>query len=181
MSVRETYSDFGYYTMFGAAEYATAEMPASGELSSISVDTQGFDAATIIINVGSCDVLGSQSCMRITLMHGTSTAAADYAYVSTTDLIGSGFAVQSDAAASTTAISFGGAMALISGTIMDFDIAAASCLSGQGTWAFGYIGKRRYLKLMIESTGSVDTGSIAMCAVAVLGVPANWPVCDPYP
>ena len=42
MSLRETYSNFGYYEMFGAAEYAAAEMPASGELSSISVDMQGF-------------------------------------------------------------------------------------------------------------------------------------------
>jgi len=178
MAVRENYSEFGYYVMFGAAEYAAAEMPGSGELSSISVDTRGFEATTLIINVGSCEVLGSQSCMRIALMHGTSTAAADYAYVSATDLIGSDYTVNT-AAASTAVISYGGLMGLTSGTIIDFDIATASILSGQGTWALGYIGKRRYLKLMLESTGSVDTGSIAMAAVAINGIPSNWPTCDP--
>lgn len=180
MSIRDQYSNFGYYQMFGAAEYAAAEMPASGELSSVSVDTRGFETATIIVNIGSCEVLGSQSCMRLTLMHAHSTTAASYDYVSSTDLMGSDFLVNSGAA-STTPISFGGDMALVSGTIMDFDIAAASVLSGQGTWAFGYKGPRRYLKLMLESTGSVNTGSIAMCAMAVLGLPANWPVCDPTP
>lgn len=182
MSLRETYSNFGYYEMFEAAEYAAAEMPASGELSSISVDMQGFEAATIIINVGSCDVADSGSCMRITLMHADSYTAASYDYVSTTDLLGSDWTVNSaDTASTNTPISFGGDMALTSGTIIDFDIAAASELSGQGTWVIGYKGPRRYLKLMLESTGSVNTGSIAMCAIAILGYPANWPVCDPTP
>lgn len=182
MPNRETYSNFGYYQMFGAAEYAAAEMPASGELSSISVDTRGFDAVTIIINVGSCDVKGSESCMRIALMHADSVTAASYDYVSSTDLMGSGWLVNSgDTLSTNTPISFGGDMALTSGTIIDFDIAAASELSGQGTWVFGYKGPRRYLKLMLESTGTTNTGSIAMCAVAICGLPANWPVCDPTP
>lgn len=176
MSLRETYSNFGYYEMFGAAEYAAAEMPASGELSSISVDMQGFEAATIIINVGSCDVADSGSCMTIALMHADSVTAASYDYVSSTDLLGSDWLVTSGAT-----ISFGGDAALTSGKIIDFDIPAASELSGQGTWVIGYKGPRRYLKLMLESTGSVNTGSIAMCAVAILGYPANWPVCDPTP
>jgi hypothetical protein len=64
MAIRETYSNFGYYQMFGAAEYAEVEMPASGELSSISLDMRGYEAATIIINIGSCDVNGSESCVR---------------------------------------------------------------------------------------------------------------------
>lgn len=182
MAIRDGYSNFGYYEMFGAAEYAAAEMPASGELSSISVDTRGFETATIIINIGSCDVGDSASCMRITLMHADSVTAASYDYVSTTDLMGSDWTVNSaDTASTTTPISFGGLMGLTSGTIVDLDIAAASTLSGQGTWVIGYKGPRRYLKLMLESTGSVDTGSIAMAAVCILGTPANWPVCDPTP
>lgn len=180
MPNRETYSNFGYYEMFEAAEYAAAEMPASGELSSISVDLRGFDAATIIINVGSCDVNGSESCMKLRLMHADSVTAASYDFVSSTDLLGSDFLVNSGAL-STAPISFGGDMALVSGTIMDFDIAAASTLSGQGTWVIGYKGPRRYLKLMLESTGTANTGSIAMCAMAIAGLPANWPVCDPTP
>jgi len=176
MSVRETYSDFGYYQMFGAAEYATAEIAASGDLSSLSVDTQGYDAVTVIINIGSCDTADSGSAMTIRFLHADSTASGDYTDVSATDLIGSGWLVNSGAT-----ISFGGSMALTSGIIMDFDIPAASVASAQGTWAFGYIGKKRYIKLILESTGSADTGSIAMCAIAIPGLPANWPVCDPYP
>jgi hypothetical protein len=94
--------------------------------------------------------------------------------------LGSDFLVNSGAL-STAPISFGGDMALVSGTIMDFDIAAASTLSGQGTWVFGYKGPRRYLKLMIDSTGTAGTGSLALCAVGIVGIPANWPVCDPTP
>jgi hypothetical protein len=176
MAIREQYSDHGYYEMFGALQYGEAEMPTGGILSSLSVDTQGFDAVTVIINIGSCDVSDSASCVTIRLMHADSTGSADYANVSTTDLIGSGWLVNSGAT-----ISFGGSMALTSGIIMDFDIPAASILSGEGTWAFGYIGKKRYIKLMIESTGSVNTGSIIMCAMAIPGIPGNWPVCDPYP
>jgi hypothetical protein len=174
MAVRETYSNFGYYQMFGAAEYAAAEMPASGELSSISIDTRGYEAVTIIVNVGSCDVENSASCMQLRLMHCDTTTSTDYVNVSSADLIGSDWSVTSGAV-----ISFGGDSALVSGVIMDFDIPSGSTLSGQGTWAFGYIGKYRYIKLMLESTGTVDTGSIAMAAIAVPGLPANWPVCDP--
>ena len=115
-------------------------------------------------------------------MHADSYAAASYDYVSAQDLMGSGWVENStDTASTTTPISFGGDMALTSGTIIDLDLPATSTTDGQSTWVIGYKGPRRYLKLMLESTGSVNTGSIAMCAMAVLGYPANWPVCDPTP
>lgn len=181
MAVRENYSNFKWFEMFEAEDYSSANMHTDGTCSSLSVDTQGYEAVTIMINVGSAAVLDSGSCMRVVLYHADSVTAASYDLVSSSDLIGSDWTVTSDAAASTTAISFGGSMALVSGTIMDFDVATASLASCEGTWCFGYVGKRRYLKLMLESTGSADCGSVALCAMAVATLPANWPVCDPTP
>lgn len=169
--VRDGYSNFKFFEMLEPSEYAAAVMPASGELSSISMDTQGYDTATIIINVGSATFADSGSCMTLRLMHADSYTAASYDNVSAGDLIGSDWTLNSGGA-----ISFGGEMALTSGIIMDFDVPAGSTLSAQGQWAFGYKGTRRYLKLMLESTGSVNTGSAVLCAIGILGLPANWPV-----
>ena len=170
MSIRDGYSSFKFFEMLEPGEYDAADMPGGGELSSLSLDTQGYDTATIVINIGSADFTDSGSCMTVALMHADSVTTASYDYVSAQDIFGSAWSVIS------TPISFGGKMALTSGIIMDFDIPAASVLSVQGVWAFGYKGKRRYLKLMLESTGSVNTGSAVMNAIGILGRPANWPV-----
>jgi len=174
MAVREDYSNFKWFEMFEAEDYGEGLI--SGELSSLSVDTRGYEAVTLMINIGSLTVVSIQSCMAIALMHADSVTAASYDYVSSTDLIGSDYTPYSGGE-----ISFGGSVALTSGKIMKMAMGAASVASGEGTWAVGYVGKRRYLKAMLVSEGSVNTGSMYMCMMAVATRPANWPIADPNP
>jgi len=172
---RDGYSNFKFFEMLAPITYSTAAIPASGELSSVSLDTQGYETATIIINIGSCLVASNQSAMAIRLMHADSVTAASYDNVSAGDIFGSAWSIMATSRIDSN-ISFGGEMALISGIIATLNVSTTSTADGNGQWAFGYRGNRRYLKVMIESTGSVDTGSARIDIMGILGLPADWPV-----
>lgn len=173
MSIRDGYSSFGFFQMFAPITYSSANMSAvAGDVSSISLDTQGYETATIVINIFSCAVASDQSAMAIRLMHADGITVASYDNVSADDVFGSAWSVLSAA----EVISFGGEAALTSGIIMNLNLSTTSTTDGNSQWVIGYKGKRRYLKLMIESTGSVDTGSATIHALGILGLPANWPV-----
>ena len=173
MSIRDGYSNFKFFQMLAPTIYSSANMSgAAGDMSSSELDTQGYETATIVVNIYSCAVASDQSAMAIRLMHADVNDSASYADVSADDVFGSAWSVLSAA----EVISFGGASALVSGIIMNLNISTTSTADCNSQWIFGYKGTKRYIKLMVESTGSVDTGSAKIQALGILGLPANWPV-----
>jgi hypothetical protein len=177
MALRDGYSSFKFFEMFPASHWGRPDIPfGSNEQSSYSIDTRGYETVTFIVNVGSCDVDGPTSAMAIALAHAHSYTAASYDYVSATELMGSDINMDS-----AYTVSFGGSMALTNGVVLNFAMPAASTTDGQSMWVFGYRGGRRYLKLLLRGSGTMNTGSINMTAIGILGEPVEWPVNDPNP
>jgi len=181
MSIRDGYTGFKFFEMLKAGVYNESMTAAGGSASGTALDTQGYETATILINVGSASTTNAAaSHMHVALMHADIDDSFSYAFVSTTDLFGSVIAFNSE-----YVLSFGGSMQAgltsASGVILDFSVAPASIGDANSQYVFGYKGKKRYLQLIVDSNGTGGTGSAALCAIGILGLPANWPVNVAHP
>lgn len=174
MATRDNYSNFGWYQAIAPAVYDAAKMPVAGVVTGPDIDTQGFQALTFIINTGDVDVSGgtgaaATSTVYVRMQHTSASALglgpSTYVDVSSTDVIGSGI---SDGAA------------LTSGILVNLSISGTSVADYESmVWTFGYKGSLRYVRLVVESAGTVNTGSAYIGAVAVCGYPEHWPVNAP--
>jgi hypothetical protein len=180
MAIRDSYSNFGFFEMLTAGTYNENITGAGGSASGTAVDTRGFETAIIQIIVGSALNVNPTSNMHVTLMHASVNDSVSFVFVSSSDLFGSDININS-----AYTVSFGGSMQLgltaASGVILDMSIPTASIGDANSAYTFGYKGRERYLKLMVDSAGANGGGSMIMTARAILGLPANWPVNDPNP
>ena len=87
---------------------------------------------------------------------------SDYANVSATDLIGLP----------------DGTTSLTSGVWKTIGAEASGTLSALGsrTFAIGYRGTKRYVRLYVDMISTPGSLSDGIGAIAVMGCPANWPV-----
>ncbi len=161
------YSNFGFFQALPPQVYNSTTMPAGGEISGPSIDTQGYEGLVFAIEVGDVDVSQATSKPVIRMMHAEDSGVGPSTYlnVSAEDIIHSAY-------------SFGDA--LTSGIFLNISVSGTSVTDWESTvYYVGYIGKERYVKLFVESAGTADIGSTFIGATAILGYPNNWPVTEP--
>ena len=183
MTLRDGYTGFKFFEIFEAGVYNETATGAAGSASGNTLDTQGYETATIIIAIGSASNDASPvSNFHFTLAHADIDDSASMVFVSASDLFGSDINICSE-----YTVSFGGEMRLgltsASGVIIDLSIANASIGAGDadGVYTIGYKGTKRYLKLMLDSIGAGGCGSMVMGAIGIMALPAGWPVNVAYP
>jgi len=178
--MRDDYSNFKFFEMMGCGIYNDGLTGAAGSLSGTAMDTRGYETVTFICNIGSALNVNPLSNQHITLMHASVDDSVSYVFVSSSDLFGSDITFNSE-----YRVSFGGSMRLgltgASGVIFDTSVATASIADANSTWCFGYKGRERYVKFMMDSVGGQGTGSMVLCIMGMMGRAANWPVNDPNP
>ena len=183
--VRDGYSNFKFFEVIGPRSAAGTQ------LTGIAVDTRGFETVTFVFGIN-LDVSGtvsgahgaetSQYFMR--MQHGVSNAA--------------GTVVYSNCQASHMLfdMTFGGAFSDVSvtsygwlqtnstgsgineGICAHFGIVAAASFANieSQPWAAGYIGTRRWARLMFSCSAVGDVSAVGVYAIAICGLPGQWPV-----
>lgn len=172
MAVREDFSNFKYYQAIAPNVYSAATMPGAGVVTGPDIDTQGYESITFCVESGDVDTSLATSLVVVRMQHTAASALglgpSTYADVSMDDVL----AIPSCEECSTGA-------AVTSGIILTFSVSGTSVANFESqVWQFAYKGKERYVRLVVESHGTADCGSVYVGAVAVLGRPANWPVTE---
>ena len=158
--LRDGYSNFKFFQALEPQELIATN------LTGVDVDTQGYESLAMVVNVGNLSIITSVSYIQLVLQHTDASALglgpSDYALVSATDLIGLPSTVT----------------ALTSGVWKTIGAEASGTLSALGsqTFAIGYRGTKRYVRIYVDAVDTVNAVSDAVGAMAVLGLPANWPV-----
>lgn len=158
--LRDGYSNFKFFQALEPQELIATD------LTGVDVDTQGYESLAMVVNVGNLSIITSVSYIQLVLQHTDASALglgpSDYALVSATDLIGLPSTVT----------------ALTSGVWKTIGAEASGTLSALGsqTFAIGYRGTKRYVRIYVDAVDTVNAVSDAVGAMAVLGLPANWPV-----
>jgi len=154
MAYRDCYSSFEF---FHALDTVAIAATTNGR----DCDLQGFEGATMVVALGRCSYVSTASYWKLRLQHTDASALgagpSDYADVASVDLI-----------------RFSGAVT--SGIWKNITNAVAGSDSTQGsvTYAIGYCGNKRYIRLVAEI---VSTPSVLNIGVTCLkGIPADWPV-----
>ncbi len=141
MATREIATKTAPVVLIGAATLSADNTPAS-------VDLKGFDAATILLNIGVGGITFSGT-NKIEFVLTHSDDDSTYTNVSTAELTGAD------------------ATTVTSGIIKSLTSAHASA----AVYEFAYIGTKRYLKLLADFSGTHGTGT-PICATVVKGRPA---------
>jgi len=156
--VRDGYSNFKFFQAFDP--FITTDPPAHA---GVAVDTQGYETCTFIVNVGdtaSAGAMAADDFHQLKLEHYNSVALA-WSEVYPSQMIHS--VVGQDGAYS----------ALDSGIFQS--IISSSDPGGCSTqYVVGYKGPHRLARLYLSGENTPSTMYIA--AIAILGLPANWPV-----
>ena len=157
---RDIFSNFKFFQALMPQELQGTD------LTGVTIDLQGFEGCAIAVNVGNLSIITSTSYIGLILQHTDASALgngpSDFALVSATD-------VQGLASTETS---------LTSGIWKTIGAEASGVLSALGsrTFAVGYIGTKRYVRLYIDANDTVNNVSDAIGAIAMLGLPGNWPV-----
>ncbi len=156
--LRDDYSNFKFFQCLQPAELVAADL--TGE----TIDTQGYESLTVIVNVGNISDITSTSYIGFVLQHTDASALgagpSDFAVCASADLIG---------LASTQAVTSG-----IWRTIGAEATGGISAGLGSQTYQIGYRGTKRYVRLYVDANNTLDSAQVG--GIAILGYPANWPV-----
>jgi len=155
--MRDGYSNFGFFQALKPQVLAAAAVEGD------AIDVLGYQTATIVVNVGTCTSAGAMSAdnrYQLMLEHYNSVAGA-WSECYPSQMLHS--VVGMDGAYST----------LNSGIFQSI----ASYTDQNKVYVVGYIGNNRSIRLRISQAGAPSVFS--MGAVAILGLPANWPVNTP--
>lgn len=159
MSKRDNFSNHDFFQCI-----PPVNMLGSGDLTGACIDTQGFEALTIGVNVGRLSAITSVSYIQLILEHTDASALgagpSDYAIVSATDVIGPD------------------AESLTSGIWKKLFTSGAAALSTLGSQVYkvGYRGNKQYVRCVIDLVDSVGAASDAIGAFAIQSLEANWPI-----
>lgn len=156
--MRDGYSNFKFFQALAPQDIAT------GSVEGASVDLLGYETAVIVVNVGAPTgggALSADNRHQLMLEHYNSTAGA-WSECYPSQMLHS---VVGEAGAYST---------LNSGIFQS--IASTTSFANQ-VYMVGYKGPHRTIRLRISDVGAPSTYS--MGAVAILGLPANWPVNTP--
>lgn len=126
---------------------------ADADTTLVSADLQGFDGAEVVIQAGAGGItFSSVNKIEFVLTH-SDEAAASFTPVEQSDVIG--------------------ATVTTGGIILSFVAAKAAPTVHRA----GYIGGKRYLRLLADFSGTHGSGT-PLAAAAVLGFPHQGPVAD---
>jgi hypothetical protein len=158
MSIRDGYSNFGFFNAMSPITLtdATAE-------TGYTVDTKGYETATMVVYVGSCTsagAFGAANFWQLMLEHYNSTAAA-----------------WSECYPSQMIHSVVGQNGAYSGLDSGIFQSLVEVTARSTIYAVGYKGPHRFIRLRISCEGAPSLFSVA--AICVCGNPANWPVNTP--
>lgn len=155
--MRDGYSNFAFFQALEPQDVA-----AGAKTTGVSIDTRGYDTATFVVNVGNYTGGGAFSAdnrFQLMLEHYNSTAG-DWSEVYPSQMLHS---VVGDRTAY-SALNSGIWQSITSAHVSD-------------VYVVGYIGPHRSIRIAISEVGAPSTMSFG--AVAILGLPANWPVNTP--
>lgn len=158
--LRDHRSNFGFFQALMPQELIATD------LTGLTIDTQGYESLTFMVNIGNLSIITSTSYIGLILQHTDASALgagpSDFALVSATDLIGLDSTETS----------------LTSGIWKTIGAEASGVLSALGSRVFtiGYRGYKRYAQLYVDANDTVNNVSDAISSIAMLGYPANWPV-----
>lgn len=172
MASREDFSNMKFYQALAPNVYNTTTMPAAGVINGPDIDTQGYESLTFIVAAGDVDVSQATSLAVLRMQHTDASALglgpSAYADVSMDDIL----ALPSCLDCSTGA-------ALTSGIILAFSVSGTSVADFESqVWKFGYKGDKRYVRLVMESHGTADIGSVYLEAGAILACAHDWPTTE---
>jgi len=156
-TLRDGYSNFKFFACIVPQDTTV------GAISGAAVDIKGFDTATIVVNVGTQAGAADSATSRhqLKLEHYNSTAGA-WSECYPSQMIHS------------TVGMAGAYSALASGAFASIYSATSY---GSTTYAVGYKGPHRTIRVVISQVGAPSLYS--MGAIAVLGLPNDWPVMEP--
>ena len=156
-TLRDGYSNFKWLQAL-----APQDVAAGAKTTGTAIDTQGYDTATIIVNVGAYTGGGAFSAdnrFQLMLEHYNS-AAGDWSECYPSQMIHS-------------VIGMAGAYSTLNSGIFR---SITSANIGE-VCAVGYKGPHRSIRIAISEVGAPSTMSFA--AMACLGLPNIWPVMEP--
>ena len=155
--MRDGYSNFKFFQALKPQVLGTAAV--EGE----SIDLRGFETAVIVVNVGTCTSAGAMSTdnrYQLMLEHYNSDAGA-WSECYPSQMLHS-------------VVGIAGAYSSLNSGIFQ---SIASYTDQNKTYTVGYKGNRRSIRLRISQAGAPSVFSVG--AIAVLGLPAQWPVNTP--
>lgn len=188
MATRDGYSNYGFFQAI-APSTKTAQA-----YTGTTIDRQGYDTVAFAINVSTISVSANISTysayfIRIQHAHGSlgegvdcsgpdSTWSNCYASEMLFDMTMGGVFVsgttENPIMTATTVSSGSGPN---EGVAIHFGISQSNVQSMEAqTYACGYKGKRRFVRLMLSCSAAADQSDLTMGAVAILGLPGDWPV-----
>ena len=154
--LKDGYSGFRFFQAYEPQDVAT------GSITGVAIDTQGYETATIVVNVGTAagGALSIDNRHQLMLEH----------YNSTTGVLAWSECYPSQMIHSV--IGEAGAYSTLNSGI--FQSIGSFTSFASRTYAVGYKGPHRFIRLRISDVGAPSTYS--MGAIAILGLSANWPV-----
>ncbi len=158
--LRDGYSNFKFFQCLEPQDVASGGAAVTG----ITVDTLGYGTATIVVNVGMATggaLSAEDNRFQLMLEHYNSDATS-WSECYPSQMIHS-------------VIGEDGAYSTLNSGIFQSIVSFTSFASR--TYAVGYRGPYRFIRLRISEVGAPSTYS--MGAIAILGLPANWPVNSP--
>lgn len=153
------YSGFRFFQAL-----APQDIIAGGATTGATVDTQGYDTATIVVNVGAPTggALSADNRFQLMLEHYNSAGVSAWSECYPSQMIHS-------------VVGQAGPYSALNSGIFE-SIASITSYANQ-TYAVGYKGPHRFIRLRISEVGAPSTHS--MGAIAILGKEANWPINGP--
>jgi len=160
---RDGYSNFSYLQALPPQD--TQEDTA---INGVTINTKGYETVTFVVNVGantSAAAFSADNIIHVRLEHAHESAAGSpstWSEVYPSQMIHS--VVGEDGAYSTLTEN-------ASGIFVSIDSVGGFAST---VYAVGYKGQRQYCRVVVSGVGSPSIYS--MGAIAILGLPANWPV-----
>jgi len=153
--IRDNYSNMKFFQAYLPVN--TTGVAGNG----VQIDLKGYEACTIVFNVGNNASVSTASYIDLILQHGlleSDAGASAWSLVPASQMIHSVY--NGDSTTSTGLVKRIGDSSL-----------------GSATYIVGYKGKARYLRVRQSVTAAEE--SCLLGAVAILSYPANWPVNEP--
>ena len=155
--LKDGYSGFRFFQAYEPQDVA------NGSITGVAIDTQGYETATIVVNVGTATggaLSNADNRHQLMLEHYNSTVGVlAWSECYPSQMIHS-------------VIGEAGAYSTLNSGI--FQSIGSFTSFASRTYAVGYKGPHRLIRLRISDVGAPSTYS--MGAIAILGLPANWPV-----
>lgn len=157
-TLRDGYSGFRFYQALEPQDFASG-----AKYTGIAIDRRGFETVTFILNVGDNTGGGAFTAQywEIMLEHYNSTAGA-----------------WSEVPPSQILHSVAGAGGAYSTRASGVWLSVTSANQSQ-THAVGYKGPRRSVRIALSDVNAASNMSFG--AIAILGLPADWPISTPNP